>query len=125
MPSHALLRWQTDRVPRLNALAAQVATAPPSALAEENLRASVAMLCAHFQGYCRDLYTEGAQRMTLALPAEFQSLVQRQSMTELKLSTGNPTLQSLTHDFNRLVGDVRVPSTPTRRTRCGSTTWPT
>ena len=109
MPSHSLLRWQSDRVPRLNALAAQVAGAPPSALADENLRAAVAMLCAHFQGFCRDLYTEGAVRVTLALPVHFQSLVQRQALSELKLSTGNPNLQNLTHDFNRLVGDVRAP----------------
>ena len=108
MPSNSLLRWQADRLPRLSALEAQVASAPPSALADENLRAMVAMLCAHFQGFCRDLYTEGALRVTLALPPQFQSLVQRQSMSELKLSTGNPNLQSLTHDFNRLVGDVKA-----------------
>ncbi len=108
MPSHALLRWQNDRLPRLMSLEAQVASAPPSALADENLRAYVAMQCAHFQGFCRDLYTEGALRVTLVLPLQFQSLVQRQSMSELKLSSGNPTLQNLTHDFNRLVGDVRT-----------------
>ncbi len=107
MPSDSLLRWQNDRLVRLRALEAQVALAPPSALADENLRASVAMLCAHFQGFCRDLYTEGAQRITLAVPPPLQLFVQRQSMAELKLSTGNPNLQTLTHDFNRLVSDVK------------------
>ena len=109
MPSRSLHRWQTDRVPRLNALAAQVAGAPPSALADENLRALVAMLCAHFQGFCRDLYTEGAQLVTLAVPLQFQLFVQRQAMSDLKLNTGNPNLHNLAHDFDRLTADVRTP----------------
>ena len=108
MPSNSLLRWQADRLPRLSALEAQVASAPPSALAEENLRGYVALLCAHFQGFCRDLYTEGALRVTGDVPQHLKLFVQRQTMSELKLSTGNPNLQSLTHDYNRLVGDVRT-----------------
>ena len=108
MPSRSLLRWQTDRVPRLNALSAQIATAPPSTLTDENLRAYVAMLSAHFQGFCRDLYSEGAQLITLAVPLQFQMHVQRQSITDLKLNTGNPHLQNLAHDFDRLTGDLRT-----------------
>lgn len=108
MPSYSLLRWQTDRVPRLRALDAQVAGVPPSTLADENLRALVAMLCAHFQGFCRDLYTEGAQLVTRAVPPQFRSFVQQQAMSALRLNTGNPNLQNLAHDFDRLTGDVRA-----------------
>ena len=78
------------------------------------------MLCAHFQGFCRDLYTEGAQRVALAVPLQFQAFVQRQALSDQKLSTGNPNLQTLTHDFHRLIGDARTPLGTDRESRVGS-----
>jgi hypothetical protein len=112
MPSHALRRWQNLRVPRLNAFDAQVAATlavvPVPDLAEENLRGFVALLSAHFQGFCRDLYTEATDVIVGAVPPSLQAIVQRQSMAELKLGVGNPTLQTLTHDFNRFVIDLKA-----------------
>ncbi len=101
MPSNSLLRWQTDRVPRLNALVGQISAAPPSTLTDENLRALVAILCAHFQGFCRDLYTEATTAFAAALPSPFGAVSHRQFMAQITLGTGNPNLQSLTRDFDR------------------------
>lgn len=101
MPSFALLRWQTDRVPRLNALEAQVAALPPSVLTDENLRALVAMLSAHFQGFCRDLYFEAAVFIVGTLPSGVRIIAQNQFTAQLALNTGNPNLTNLIRDFDR------------------------
>lgn len=101
MPSNSLLRWQTDRVPRLNALEGQIAAAASSVLTDENLRALVAMLCAHFQGFCRDLYSESTEAVVRALPAPLSTVAQSQFMAQIGLGTGNPSLQTLTRDFDR------------------------
>lgn len=101
MPSNSLLRWQTARVPRLDALEGQVAAAAPSVLTDENLRALVAMLCAHFQGFCRDLYSEATEAVVRALPPAFGYVTRTQFMAQIGLGTGNPTLQTLVRDFDR------------------------
>ncbi|MCI0703322.1 MAG: hypothetical protein L0241_19765, partial [Planctomycetia bacterium] len=112
MPSNALLRWQNDRLPRLNALDAQVAATlavvPPPTLAEENLRALVALLCARFQGFCRDLYSEATDIVAGKVPAHFSVVVQRQFVAQIQLGTGNPTLQTLTRDFDRFAIDLKA-----------------
>lgn len=108
MPSHSLLRWQTDRVPRLNALDAQVASGVPSALTDENLRALVAMLCAHFQGFCRDLYTEATLAVVRVLPTSLSAVAQAQFLAQIGLGTGNPNLQTLNRDFVRFGIDLKA-----------------
>ncbi|MDY3559278.1 hypothetical protein R5W23_006497 [Gemmata sp. JC673] len=108
MPSHSLLRWQTDRVPRLSALDAQVASGPPSLLTDENLRAFVAMLCAHFQGFCRDLYSESVESIVRTFPPGMGLVVRTQFMAQIGLGTGNPTLQTLVRDFDRFGVGVRA-----------------
>ncbi len=112
MPSHSLLRWQNERVPRLNDFAVQAATTlslvPPPRLAEENLRGYVALLSAHFQGFCRDLYTEAAGLIAAAAPAHLQAVIQRQATADIKLGTGNPNLQTLSNDFNRFGMDLKA-----------------
>ena len=101
MPSYSLARWQTDRTPRLGALEAQIAAAPPSTLTDENLRALVAMLSAHFQGFCRDLYFEAADAFVGFLPAHLGSVARRQFLAQIALGTGNPNLHTLNRDFDR------------------------
>lgn len=108
MPSNSLLRWQTDRVPRLNALEGQIAAAAPSVLTDENLRAVVAMLCAHFQGFCRDLYSEATLAFVGALPGPLGAVAQGQCLAQIGLGTGNPNLQTLTRDFGRFGIDLRA-----------------
>lgn len=111
MPSIALINWQTDRMPRLGhidahcvALAAIApATAPPTPgpLVEESLQGYVMLLSGHFQGFCRDLYTECAQILTNAAAANLQRAVQLQCITGLALNIGNPTIENIRKDFER------------------------
>lgn len=108
MPSYSLRRWQTDRLPRLSALEGQVAATPPSTLADENLRALVAMLCAHFQGFCRDLYIEAAESVVRTSPAHLTGVVRKQFLAQMVLNTGNPNLQTLDRDFDRFELDLKA-----------------
>src|SRR5438067_12219250 len=110
MPSNALLRWQNDRVPRLDEVDAQcaatLAIAPPPTLADENLRGFVVLLSAHFQGFCRDLYTESCQLITAAIPISLQWPAQSQFAAGLRLAHHNPTLDTLRTDFGRFGFDL-------------------
>ena len=106
MPSASWLRWQNDRLPRLAAVdgqcAAALARVPAQPdLVEENLRAYVLLLSAHFQGFCRDLYTECAQQIVQRTRPSLRLLVQRQFTAHLKLDRGNPNSQNINEDFER------------------------
>src|SRR5262245_31270337 len=106
MSSASLLRWQNDRMRRLAEIdtqcAASLVLAPPHAnLVDENLRGYVLLLSAHFQGFCRDLYTECAQIVVLKVRPTLQTLIQAQFTAHLKLDHGNPNLQNLCGDFER------------------------
>jgi len=112
MPSAALRHWNTDRMARLGHMDLHCATlfqssasvgiplvAPP--LAAESLQGYVMLLSGHFQGFCRDLYTECSQICAGAVPASLQTTVQAQFVAELKLNTGNPTAENIRKDFER------------------------
>src|SRR5579864_7074535 len=106
MPSAALISWQNDRMPRLAAVEARcagsLALVPPQPnLVDENLRGYVLLLSAHFQGFCRDLYTECAQVVVLKVRPTLQTLIQAQFTAHLRLDHGNPNLQNLRADFER------------------------
>jgi hypothetical protein len=81
------------------ALAAPV---PNASLTDENLRGYVMALSAHFQGFCRDLYTEASQILVSKVrrPA-LAILFQEQFTAHRKLDHGNPNLTNLKADFNR------------------------
>lgn len=109
MPSAALTRWQIDRMTRLAhsdmhcaglfaPLAAPGMTPP---LAQESLQGYVMLISGHFQGFCRDLYTECAQLCAAAVPAAMQTTIQAQFLAELALDRGNPTNTSIRKDFER------------------------
>jgi len=106
MPSTALLNWQNDRQPRLTHIdtqcAASLALAPPNPqLVEENLRGYVVLLCAHFQGFCRELYREASQIIVSKARPSLQAVFQRQFVAQLKLDHGNPNLSNIREDFER------------------------
>lgn len=106
MPSASLLRWRNDRVQRLAEIEVQcansLALAPPQPnLVEENLRGYVLLLSAHFQGFCRDLYTECAQIIVSKVRVRLRLLIQDQFTAYRKLDHGNPNLQNLKEDFER------------------------
>jgi hypothetical protein len=102
-----LLHWQNDRVPRLVLIEAQCAAllavaAPNPILIDENLRGYVVLLSAHFQGFCRDLYSEAAQIVVSRLGrARLQPMIQAQFTAKLKLDHGNPNLQNIREDYER------------------------
>lgn len=106
MPSAALTRWHIDRMPRLaetDAHCDALLAAPPPhpLLAEECLQGYAMLLSGHFQGLCRDLYTECAQQCAATVPARLLSTVQTQFSAELKLNSGNPTVENIRKDFER------------------------
>jgi hypothetical protein len=106
MPSASLQYRLNDRMPRLNAIdiqcAASQALAPPNPLLhEENLRGYIVLLSAHFQGFCRDLYTESALTIVSRVRTSLQVLIQDQFTAVRALDHGNPSLQNLRKDFER------------------------
>ena len=111
MPSTALTLWQTDRLPRLAEVEAQCAVVfalvPPNpVLAEELLRGYVVLLSAHFQGFCRDLYSECAHIVASRVRTSLRLLVETQFSEKLKLDHGNPNIENLAEDFGRFGFDL-------------------
>jgi len=106
MPSASLQHWVNDRVPRLLEIEAQCAASqalalPNPRLREENLRGYIVLLSAHFQGFCRDLYTESAQITAFRVRATLRILIQAQFTAHRALDHGNPNLQNVRKDFER------------------------
>jgi hypothetical protein len=106
MPSVAFNRWRNERMPRLNEVdahcAAVAALAPPNlTFLDEVIRGFVLHLSAHFQGFCRDLYTECSQVLIAAIPVGLQATAQAQFSAELKLEKGNATYENIKRDFSR------------------------
>lgn len=106
MPSRALIQWQNDRMLRLREVEAHcstVAAAVPQKpnFADETLRGFVLHLSAHFQGFCRDLYTECSQVCIAAMPAGLQPTAQLQFFAHLAVENGNPSHVNLKRDFGR------------------------
>lgn len=114
-PSQALHEWNTTRKGRLTKLDAQCVWAtglipPDPELVDEHLRAYVTLLSAHFQGFCRDLYTEASQKVVSRIKqAGLRPIIQAQFATELRMEKGNPTLDALAVDFSRFgIADLRT-----------------
>jgi hypothetical protein len=59
------------------------------------------LVSGHFQGFCRDLYTECSQLCAAAAPITMRSTVQAQFTAELALNRGNPIVRNLRNDFER------------------------
>jgi hypothetical protein len=106
MPSASLLNWQTTRITNLGHIDAQCAACVAAvhlnpALIDENLRAYVLLLSAHFQGFCRDLHTECAQIIASKVRASLQILFQSQFSARRELDHGNANFGNIVKDFNR------------------------
>jgi hypothetical protein len=106
MPCASLLRWQTEQMPRLAEIDAQSAASlllvpPQPNLVDENLRGYVLLLSAHFQRFCRDLYTECSQIVVSKIRPSLQVLIQTQFSANCKLNHGNPNVKNLRDDFER------------------------
>lgn len=115
MPSRSLSDWQASRMPCLRQIDAQCAASlalnPPNPrLAEENVRGYGLLLSAHFQGFCRDLYSEAAQVVALKVRATLQVLVQSQFTAHRALDHGNPNLHNLRKDYERFGFRLNLPA---------------
>lgn len=126
VPSAALTRWQNDRMPRLGGVEAHCAAlfAPPSPpLAEESLQGYVMLVSGHFQGFCRDLYSECVQLCAAAAPATMRTTIQTQFAAGLALNIGNPTIENIRKDFKRFDFQLNLegaaPGNPQRVTYLG------
>jgi len=140
VPSAALTRWQNDRMARLGHTDAHcaalftppLAAAPPLALAappappplaQESLQGYVMLVSGHFQGFCRDLYTECAQLCAAAVPASMRTTIQAQFAAGLALNAGNPSTENIRKDFERfsflLDLEGAAPGNPQRVTQLG------
>lgn len=113
MPSAALIHWAGVRAARLDDIHGQClatsAAAPPNPdLADENLRGYVMLLSAHFQGFCRDLYSECVQTVTTipAIPRLMQFMFQVQCMTSREIDGANPRYETLRKDYERFGIDL-------------------
>jgi len=96
VPSAGFTHWQNNRLPRLSEVdshcAAVVALVPPNpTFLDETLRGFVLRLSVHFQGFCRDLYTECSQIWIGAITAGLQATAQAQFSARLALEKGNPS----------------------------------
>jgi hypothetical protein len=107
MPSDALLAWQTVRMPRLQAVEddclhlESLHAANPSR-AQEYIRSYAVLLSAEFQGFCRELYDECAEKLVESVtPASLQAVLRSQFGYRRSLRAGNPNSETLKADFNR------------------------
>ena len=130
MASASLGIWRSDRLVRIGEFEKQCAStsslSPPNvSLEEENLRGLIMLLSAHFQGFCRDLYTE----CTMILSARIRNgaikvLFQEQFTAHRRLDQGNPNLESIRKDFERFGFTLDLPAAdpannPSRITHLG------
>lgn len=112
MPSDALHDWQTDRLPRLrnvevDCLYLEALHAADPQRVQEFIRSYAVLLSSEFQGFCRDLHSECADRLVDAItPVGLQTVLRLQCMYGRKLKTGNPTPGTLGADFNRFGFDL-------------------
>jgi hypothetical protein len=113
MPSSSLSRWTADRMHGLHEIDVQCATSSAATpanpyLVEENVRGFILLLSAHFQGYCRDLYTESALIVASKIRPTLRVLVQEQFTANRKLDHGNPSIDNLKRDFSRFGLSLRM-----------------
>src|SRR5262245_46449164 len=109
-------------MPRLQQVDLQCATCvaavPPNAhLIDENLRGYAMLLSAHFQGFCRDLYTEAAQIIVSKVRPSLRLLIFEQFTAHRNLERGNPTHDHLKEDFKRFGFTLDLPVDPANAPR--------
>jgi hypothetical protein len=88
---------------QIDAQCAATAAATPLkfVLLDENLRGYVLLLSAHFQGFCRDLYTECAQTILSRVRVRLRLAISKQFTAHRRLDHGNPSIENLGIDYGR------------------------
>ena len=114
MPSDALLAWQTDRMPRLqkvedDCIHLEALHPADAGRVQEFIRSYAVLLFAEFQGFCRDLHDECAEKFVDSVnPAPLRDVLRSQCVFRRKLDTSNPNPDSLREDFARYGFDFWV-----------------
>ena len=108
-------------MPRLKEVEAHCAVVqaqlPPSlTFLDESLRGYVLHLSAHFQGFCRDLYTECSQICIAAIPIGLMAAAQAQFSAHLALEKGNPSHDNIKRDLERFGIELDLESAHTNGT---------
>jgi hypothetical protein len=106
MPSVSYQHWRTTRRAALDDIETAHAgiggTGRARQLATQQVnRAYVVILSAEFQGFCRDLHTECIDRISRAVPAPLQPVLDREFRFNRSLDRGNPNPASIGSDFGR------------------------
>ena len=123
MPSASLGEWNGPRTAALDEVDTQCAVSiallvPNPTLVEENLRAYVLLVSAHFQRFCRGLFTECSQFVAMNVGSRIEPLDQPLLTNKMALDHGNPNLANSNSDFNRFGFILDLPgahpSNPTR-----------
>jgi hypothetical protein len=68
------------------------------------------LLSAHFQRFCRDLYTESALIVVSKIRPRLRVVIQAQFSAKRKLDHGNPNLENLREDFERFGFTLDLPA---------------
>jgi hypothetical protein len=107
MPSQSLGRWETTRKAELDEIAsAHVAiggTRPGRRYATQQLNhAYTLLLASHFQGFCRDLYSESVDYLVPTItPQNLQPSIREMLAQNLQLRRSNAQPGSIGADFGR------------------------
>ncbi len=106
MPSTSLNIWSVHRAGRLAEveLAHSAVGGTPAgrrAATRQLNHAYTVLLAAEFQGFCRDLHTEGVDAVKRAVPLSLQSAVEKQFLLSRQLDRGNASPSTLRADFGR------------------------
>lgn len=107
MPSHSLIRWNSERAEALdeieNAHALVGGTERGRRFATQQINYSyAALLSSHFQGFCRDLHSECVERLISIVPVQLQDSLRQEFIWNRSLGRGNPHPGAIGSDFNRL-----------------------
>lgn len=107
MASLALVMWQAsrstalDEFEEIHRMIGKAGTGTQHARQQVN-QAYILMLSGQFQGYCRDLHSEGADHLAANLqPIALRGVVSVEFQFARKLDTGNPNSGNIGSDFNR------------------------
>jgi hypothetical protein len=111
MPSHSLIRWNGERADALdeieNAHALVGGTERGRRYATQQINYSyAALLSSHFQGFCRDLHSECADRLVAIVPVQLQDLLSAEFTWNRSIDRGNPHPGAVGSDFHRLGVDI-------------------
>jgi hypothetical protein len=108
MPSNTLTRWTSTRAAALDEIEtahrAVGGVGPGRRVATQQINYAYALLlCSQFQGFCRDIHSEGVEHIARTLvAADFRHKFVAQFVEDRRIDRGNPTPGNIGADFNRL-----------------------